>query len=80
MCTFARVVGAARDKTHESFSARGGKKVVHHCSSATPLFVMQINPFWGFLIDVYTTNMLGKNTAHHWVKYQQFNYWAKFNH
>ena len=30
MCTFAGVVGAARDKNHNSFSARGGKKVVHH--------------------------------------------------
>ena len=26
MCTFARVVGAARNKTHNLFSARGGKK------------------------------------------------------
>ena len=25
------VVGAARDKNHHSFSARGGKKVAHHC-------------------------------------------------
>ena len=31
MCTFARVVGAARDKTHNSFSVRGGIKVAHHC-------------------------------------------------
>ena len=30
MCTFARVVGAARDKNHNSFSARGGKKVAHN--------------------------------------------------
>ena len=27
MCAFARVVGAARDKNHNSFSARGGDKV-----------------------------------------------------
>ena len=25
-----KVVGAARDKTHKSFSARDGKKVAHH--------------------------------------------------
>ena len=31
MRTFARVVGVARDKTRNSFSARGGKKVAHHC-------------------------------------------------
>ena len=28
--TCARVVGAARDKTQNSFSARGGKQVAHH--------------------------------------------------
>ena len=31
MCTIARVVGVARYKTHNTFSARGGKKVAHHC-------------------------------------------------
>ena len=30
MCNVARLVGATRDKTHYSFSARGGKKVVVH--------------------------------------------------
>ena len=30
MCTFARVVGAARNKTHKSFSARSGNLVAHH--------------------------------------------------
>ena len=30
MCTFARVVGAARDRNRNSFSARSMKKVAHH--------------------------------------------------
>ena len=30
MCTFAWIVGAARDQNHNSFSPRGGKKVGHH--------------------------------------------------
>ena len=30
MCTFAWVMGVARDKNHNSFLARSGKKVVHH--------------------------------------------------
>ena len=31
----ARVVCAARDKNHNSFSARSGKKVAHHCLKQT---------------------------------------------
>ena len=31
ICTFARVLGAARDKNHNSFPARGGKEVANHC-------------------------------------------------
>ena len=30
MCTFARVVGAARDRNRNPFSARSSKKVPHH--------------------------------------------------
>ena len=30
MCTFAKVVGAAREKKSQLFLARGGKKVAHH--------------------------------------------------
>ena len=36
MYTFARVVGAACYKTHNSFSAHG-KKVAHHWSKFSPL-------------------------------------------
>ena len=39
MCTFNRVVGASRDKNQNSFSARGGFKVAHHC----PMTIVQLN-------------------------------------
>ena len=35
MCIFARVVDAARDKNHNSFSARSGEKVAHDCIKST---------------------------------------------
>ena len=31
VCTFAKVVGVAHNKNHNSFLAHGGKKVAHHC-------------------------------------------------
>ena len=51
MSTFARVVGATRNKTHNSFSARGGKKVAHHWSLHHILMVMFWVSFVGFECD-----------------------------